>query len=71
MAEERQMAAVSRSEFYTILMVTWLYLFLMAINQFREQGTLSTTILFLGALLMFFSFAVQVFNLEYGKREGA
>ena len=43
MAEERQTAAVSRSEFYRTLNVTWLYILLVVGNQLTEQPTRRST----------------------------
>jgi hypothetical protein len=71
MAEERQTAAVSRSEFYIGLNVVWVYIMLLALNQLREQATLSNWILSAGALGMSLTMTVLSVRSRAGKTGGA
>jgi hypothetical protein len=50
MAEERQTAAISRSEFYYSLGAIWVYIVLIISNQLTEHATLANCFLFGGAL---------------------
>ncbi len=70
MAEERQTAAVSRSEFYVTLNVTWVYILLVVGNQLTEQPTLSKHLLFAGALVMSLMMTVRAFRSRAGNKGG-
>jgi hypothetical protein len=71
MAEERQTAAVSRSEFYGQLIGTWVYLLLVVGNQLTEQATLPTYLLFAWALGMILGITVRSFRSGAGNKGGA
>jgi hypothetical protein len=71
MAEERQTAAVSRSEFYTALNTVWVYIMLIAANQLGEKMTLSNWILFAGALGMSLTLTVRFVRSRAGMTGGA
>jgi hypothetical protein len=70
MAEERQTAAVSRSEFYGALNLIWLYIMLLALDQLREQATLPKYLLFGGALGMSLLMTVRAFQSRAGNKGG-
>jgi hypothetical protein len=71
MVEERQTAAVSRSELCITLNVVWVYIMLIAGNQLGEKATLSNWILFAGALGMSLTMTVLSFRSRAGKTGGA
>ena len=70
MAEGRQTAAVSRSEFYISLTVVWVYITGMASNQLGEKATRSNWILFAGALGMGLTTTVLSILSRAGKTGG-
>ncbi len=70
MAEERQTAAVSRSEFYGTLSVTWVYILLVVGNQLTEQPTPAKYLLFAGALVMSLTMTVRAFRSRAGNKGG-
>jgi hypothetical protein len=70
MAEERQTAAVSRSEFYVALNLVWGYIMLLALNQLRGQATLPKYLLIGGALGMSLVMTVRAFQSRAGNKGG-
>jgi hypothetical protein len=70
MAEERQTALVSRSEFYRALNLVSLYIMLLAMFQLRGQATWPQYLLFGAALGMSLWMTVQVFRLRAGNKGG-
>jgi hypothetical protein len=71
MAEGRQSAAVSRSEFYGTLSVTWVYIPLVVGNQLTEQATLPKYLLFAGALGMSLWITARSYQSRAGNTGGA
>jgi hypothetical protein len=71
MAEERQTAAVSRSEFYGTLSIVWTYIMPGAVNQLGEKATVSKWLLFAGAFGMGLAMTVLSVRSRAGKTGGA
>jgi hypothetical protein len=70
MAEERQTAAVSRSEFYGALNLVWVYIMVLTLDQLREQATLPKYLLFAGALGVSLFMSVRAFQSRAGSKSG-
>jgi hypothetical protein len=70
MAEERQTAAVSRSEFYGVLNITWWYICLLVADQLRQKQGLWLSWLFVGALGMSLFMLLRVCQSKFGNKGG-
>ena len=70
MAEEWQMAAVSRSEFYMALDFIWAFLMILALNQFIEGAALLKYLAFAVALGMNLYMTARTFQSRAGNKGG-